>query len=99
MVTTGAAKALQMEDQIGSLEVGKKADLLILKPNQPSPLLPQLFYDTLINDVNGSDVETVLVDGKVVVEDGNLVNIDEDEVQHKVVEQTTALWKRSGAIQ
>jgi cytosine/adenosine deaminase-related metal-dependent hydrolase len=98
MVTTGAAKALQMEDQIGSLEVGKKADLLIIKPNQPSPLLPQLFYDTLINDVSGSDVETVLVDGKVVVEDGNLVNIDEDEVQNKVVEQTTALWKRSGAI-
>jgi cytosine/adenosine deaminase-related metal-dependent hydrolase len=98
MVTTSAAKALQMEDQIGSLEVGKKADLLIIKPNQPSPLLPQLFYDTLINDVNGSDVETVLVDGKVVVEAGNLVNIDEDEAQRKVVEQTTALWKRSGAI-
>jgi hypothetical protein len=48
--------------------------------------------------VNGSDVETVLVDGKVVVEAGNLVNIDEDEAQRKVVEQTTALWKRSGAI-
>jgi 5-methylthioadenosine/S-adenosylhomocysteine deaminase len=98
LATTNAAKALQMEDQIGSLEVGKKADLLIIKPNQPSPLLPQLFYDTLINDVNGSDVQTVLVDGRVVVEDGNLVNIDEEQVQRKVVEQTTALWKRAGAI-
>jgi 5-methylthioadenosine/S-adenosylhomocysteine deaminase len=78
--------------------VGKKADVLVIKPNQPSPLLPQLFYDTLINDVNGSDVETVLVDGKVVVKDGALLNVDEEEIQRKVVEETTALWKRAGAI-
>jgi 5-methylthioadenosine/S-adenosylhomocysteine deaminase len=98
MVTTSGAKALQKEQEIGSLEVGKKADILIIKPNQPSPLLPPLFYDTLINDVDGADVETVLVDGKVVVKDHKLVNIDEDEVHRKVIEQTEKLWKRSGAI-
>jgi 5-methylthioadenosine/S-adenosylhomocysteine deaminase len=97
-VTTSAAKALQMEQEIGSLEVGKKADVLIINPCQPSPLLPQLFYDTLINDMNGADVQTVLVDGQVVVEDGRLVHIDEEEVHRKVVEETTALWKRAGAI-
>lgn len=98
LATINAAKALQMEREIGSLEVGKKADVIIIRPNQPSPLLPQLFYDTLINDVDGADVETVLVDGKVVVEDHKLVNVDEKEVHHKVVEETTALWKRAGAI-
>jgi len=98
MATTSAARALQMEDEIGSLEVGKKADVVIIRPNQPSPLLPQLFYDLLINDVDGADVETVLVDGKVVVEGGRLVNVDEEEVHRRVVEETTALWKRSGAI-
>jgi cytosine/adenosine deaminase-related metal-dependent hydrolase len=98
LATTNGAKALQMEQEIGSLEVGKKADVIIIKPNQPSPLLPQLFYDTLINDVDGAAVETVLVDGVVVVEDHQLVNVDEDEVQRRVVEETTALWKRSGAI-
>jgi len=98
MATTNAAKSLQMEQEIGSLEVGKKADVIIIKPNQPSPLLPQLFYDTLINDVDGADVETVLVDGKVVVEDHKLVNVDEEEIHRKVVEETTALWKRAGAI-
>ncbi|MFH1929387.1 MAG: amidohydrolase [Chloroflexota bacterium] len=98
LATTGAAKALQMEREIGSLEVGKKADIIIIQPNQPSPLLPQLFYDTLINDVDGADVEMVLVDGKVVVKDRKLVNGDEEEIRRKVVEETTALWKRSGAI-
>ena len=98
LATTNAARALQMEKEIGSLEVGKKADLIIIKPNQPSPLLPQLFYDTLINDVDGADVETVLVDGQAVVEDGRLVHVDEEEVHHRVVEETTALWQRAGAI-
>jgi 5-methylthioadenosine/S-adenosylhomocysteine deaminase len=98
LATTQAARALQMENEIGSLEVGKKADLILIRPNQPTPLLPQLFYDTLINDVDGADVETVLVDGRVVVEGGRLVNVDEEEVHCRVVEETTALWKRAGAI-
>lgn len=98
LATTNAAKALQMEKEIGSIEVGKKADIIIIEPNQPSPLLPGLFYDTLINDVDGADVETVLVDGKVVVEDRKLVNVDEEDVHRKVVEETTALWKRAGAM-
>lgn len=98
LATTNGAKALLKEKEIGSLEVGKKADVIIIQPNQPSPLLPQLFYDTLINDVDGADVEIVLVDGKVVVKDHKLVNIDENEVHQKVIEETTKLWKRSGAI-
>jgi 5-methylthioadenosine/S-adenosylhomocysteine deaminase len=96
--TTGAAKALRKEREIGSLEVGKKADVVIVRPHQPSPLLPQLFYDTLINDVDGADVETVLVDGKVVVANHQLVNVDEAEIQRKTIEATQELWKRSGAI-
>ncbi len=98
MATTAAAKALQLEQEIGSLEVGKRADVIIIRPNQPSPLLPQLIYDTLINDVDGADVETVLVDGQVVVRDHKLVNVDEEEVRRKAIETTAALWKRAGAI-
>lgn len=98
MVTTSAARALGMEDEIGSLEVGKRADVLIIRPNQPSPLVLQVFYDTLVNDVKGADVETVLVDGRMVVDDHQLVNADEEELHRRVVEQTTKLWKRAGAI-
>jgi cytosine/adenosine deaminase-related metal-dependent hydrolase len=97
--TTNAAKAIQKENEIGSLEVGKKADVLIIKPEQPSPLLPQVFYDTLINDVDGANVETVLVDGKVVVDHHKLVNVDEEEIQRKAVEETTKIWKKAGSIQ
>ncbi len=98
LATTNGAKALQLDKEIGSLEAGKKADVVIIRPNQPSPLLPQLFYDTLINDVDGADVETVLVDGKVVVQDHRLINVDEEEVRQHMVEETTALWKRARAI-
>jgi cytosine/adenosine deaminase-related metal-dependent hydrolase len=98
-VTTNAAKAIQKENEIGSLEVGKKADVLIIKPEQPSPLLPQVFYDTLINDIDGANVETVLVDGKVVVDHHKLVNVDEEEIQRRTVEETTKIWKKAGSIQ
>jgi cytosine/adenosine deaminase-related metal-dependent hydrolase len=98
LATINGAKALQLDKEIGSLEVGKKADVVIIRPNQPSPLLPQLFYDILINDVDGSDVETVLVDGKVVVKDHKLVNVDDEEVHRHIVEETAALWKRARAI-
>lgn len=98
MVTTDAAKALQMEHEIGSLEVGKKADVVIIQPNQPSPLLPELLCDTLVNDVTGADVETVLVDGQVVVDGHELQNADEEELHRRVVEQTVQLWTRAGAI-
>jgi 5-methylthioadenosine/S-adenosylhomocysteine deaminase len=98
LATTNGAKALQLDKEIGSLEVGKKADVVVIRPDQPSPLLPQLFYDTLINDVDGADVETVLVDGKVVVQDHRLVNVNEEEVHQHMVEETTALWKRAKAI-
>jgi cytosine/adenosine deaminase-related metal-dependent hydrolase len=97
--TTNAAKAIQKENEIGSLEVGKKAEVLIIKPEQPSPLLPQVFYDTLINDVDGANVETVLVDGRVVVDHHKLVNVDEEEIQRRTVEETTKIWKKAGSIQ
>ena len=48
--------------------------------------------------VEAPAVETVLVDGKVVVENKKLVNVDEEEIQAKVVEETTKLWKKSGYL-
>jgi len=77
MATGGGAKAVLMEDTIGSLEVGKRADIVLLDLNTQAftPLndpVRQLVYSE-----TGHSVDTVLVNGNVVMENKNFVNLDE----------------------
>jgi 5-methylthioadenosine/S-adenosylhomocysteine deaminase len=81
MGTLGGARALGMADQIGSLEVGKRADLIVVDLSQPhmrpiNNLLNNLVYCASA----ASDVETVIVDGNVIVEDRHLLCCDEQSV-------------------
>ena len=75
--TLGGAQALSLEDEIGSLEPGKKADIVIL--NLEKPHLQPFYggYPALVFYAKASDVETVLVDGRVVVEQGRPTHLDE----------------------
>jgi 5-methylthioadenosine/S-adenosylhomocysteine deaminase len=70
MATMGGARALGMEDLIGSLEAGKKADVVLIK-NDNSPVMYPLVnpYGHVVMQVNRGDVHTVLVDGQVVKKD------------------------------
>jgi cytosine/adenosine deaminase-related metal-dependent hydrolase len=80
MVTIDAAKALGMDDEVGSLEVGKKADVILVDLNRPH-LTPTTFVPQLLTYyVNGNDVDTVLVDGKVLMEGGKILSVDVEEV-------------------
>lgn len=80
MVTIDAARALGLDAHIGSLEPGKKADLILLNGARPhlTPLLgvPRLlaFYAT------GHDVDAVVVDGRILLRDGKVQSVDEEEV-------------------
>lgn len=67
MATIGGAKALGMDDIVGSLEVGKRADVVLIK-NDNSPVMYPLVnpYGHVVMQVNRGDVHTVLVDGQVV---------------------------------
>jgi len=67
MATMGGARALGMEDKIGSLEAGKKADVVLIK-NDNSPVMYPLVnpYGHVVMQVNRGDVHTVLVDGQIV---------------------------------
>jgi 5-methylthioadenosine/S-adenosylhomocysteine deaminase len=76
MATLGGAEALGIADQIGSIEVGKRADLQLLWPDHPN-LVP--CYDaisTLVFAAGRGDVRTVVIDGRVVLDDGRLTTID-----------------------
>jgi len=91
-----AAAALGMEDKIGSLDAGKRADILLIKPDAPAPVVPASVMSYFTMTFRGCDVETVIVDGDVVVEDGVSTRVDEAAVEKACVEQAAALWKRNG---
>ncbi len=76
MATINGARALQLDHLIGSLEVGKRADLIVLDADSPS-LTPNFNpHTTIATSVTRADVLTVVVDGKVVVRDRKCLTID-----------------------
>ena len=91
-----AASALGLAEEIGSLAVGKKADILLIKPDAPSPVVPSTVVPYFTMTFRGCDVESVLVDGDIVVENGRSTRVDEEAVRNACVEQAAALWKRNG---
>jgi 5-methylthioadenosine/S-adenosylhomocysteine deaminase len=80
MATIHGARALGLEDEIGSLEPGKRADLVIFDLDLPEwrPLLDPV--NTLVYSASGASVRTVLVDGRVLLDDRRVTMIDEREV-------------------
>jgi len=91
-----AARAMGWGERIGSLKAGKRADLLILKPDSPSPLTPASVIGWFTMTFRGQDVRTVLVDGRVVVRDGRLATVDEEEVGRACRQEARALWEKNG---
>ena len=90
-----AAKALGMEKSIGSLAVDKKADILIIKPDCPTPVTPQTIMSYYTMTFLGKDVETVVVNGKVTVEGKELKTGNEEEIMKECVKESGLLWKRN----
>jgi 5-methylthioadenosine/S-adenosylhomocysteine deaminase len=86
MATINGARALGLENEIGSLQAGKRADLIVLDANAPH-MTPRArgghgnLATLLVYAAHGSDVETVLVDGEIVVKDRKLTRVDETVVR------------------
>jgi 5-methylthioadenosine/S-adenosylhomocysteine deaminase len=76
MATIKGAKALGLDQVIGSLETGKKADLIIIDPNKPhlTPMYNPVSH--LVYAAMGSDVTTSIINGTVVMEDGQIKTMD-----------------------
>jgi 5-methylthioadenosine/S-adenosylhomocysteine deaminase len=96
MATLGGATAIGQADEIGSLAVGKKADLVVFDASRPH-LRPHVNpLGTLVHTGQGRDVEMVLVDGEVLVEGGRPTRVDLEEVCFEAERASRALWAAQG---
>lgn len=86
IATINGAKALGLEKETGSIEAGKKADLAILDLKTPSLTPRNNLIAGLSYSANGSEVDTVIIDGKITMENRRLLTLDEELVYNKVNE-------------
>src|SRR6266478_3718510 len=86
MATIDGAKALHMEKAIGSLEPGKKADLVVISLDRPNAVPMYDIYAQLAYALKGSDVQTVVIAGGVVMRDRKLHTVNEEEAMVKARE-------------
>jgi 5-methylthioadenosine/S-adenosylhomocysteine deaminase len=96
MATRNGARACGAEESLGSLEVGKKADLVTVVLDRPhsAPMLDPLH--ALVHMAHPDDVDTVLVDGRAVVEGGRVRGIDEAALTDEVQKAARRYLERAG---
>jgi 5-methylthioadenosine/S-adenosylhomocysteine deaminase len=99
--TIEGARALGIDDRVGSLEEGKRADLVLFDLEHPStaPVVTEPLHTAVPNLVygaNGGVVDTVLIEGEPVLEDGELQTADEGEIVAAANERATDVFDRAG---
>jgi 5-methylthioadenosine/S-adenosylhomocysteine deaminase len=103
MGTITGARAIGLDHEIGSLEVGKKADLIAVRTDTPrmTPLFGDAYcnlHHNLVHAVRGGDVDLTIVDGQIVVEDGRLKTADLKELIARVHQLVPGLFARRAAF-
>jgi 5-methylthioadenosine/S-adenosylhomocysteine deaminase len=93
MATIGGARALHLDHLVGSLEPGKKADLIFVDTNGPHATPMYDVYSQLVYALRGSDVKTVIIGGKLLMEDHLMLSIDEE----KTLREARAYQKKLSA--
>lgn len=96
MVTVDAAKALGMEKDIGSLEAGKKADIILIDWFKPRLMPMNMPVYRIVYYANGEDVSTVLVDGRVLMRDRKVLNVNEEKALTFAQKEADLAIKRTG---
>jgi 5-methylthioadenosine/S-adenosylhomocysteine deaminase len=97
MATIDGARALHLDKEIGSLEPDKKADLILISLDQPHAVPIYDVYAQIAYSLKGSDVETVVIGGRVVMRDRKLLTIDEAPVLNKARAYRKSVSKSLGA--
>jgi 5-methylthioadenosine/S-adenosylhomocysteine deaminase len=99
MATIGGARALHMENEIGSLEVGKKADLIVINLNAANAVPLYDVYSQIVYALKASDVQFTFVGGRMVMQDGKVLTLDEPAILAKARELGAQVKKSLAAPQ
>lgn len=94
MATIEGAKALNIDDQVGSLEVGKKADIILIDLEKPHLEPVNDIYSNIVYSANGHDVATSIINGKIVMEDRKLIGINKENVFDRCREISKKYFKQ-----
>ncbi|MEM3626995.1 MAG: amidohydrolase [Candidatus Bathyarchaeia archaeon] len=94
MATINGAEALGLAEEIGTLTVGKRADIILIDLSKPNMKPLHNIYASLIYSAHGSDVDTVIVDGKILMENRQVKTLDEETVMEEAERAAFDLLKR-----
>ena len=96
MATVRGAKAMGMGSEIGSIEVGKKADLVLINLKKPHLTPFREIVSNIVYSAMGSDVDTVMVDGRLLLRHGKALTLDEGKIVGEAQRRQDELISRSG---
>jgi 5-methylthioadenosine/S-adenosylhomocysteine deaminase len=100
MATIGGAHAIHMEKEIGSLEPGKKADLILIRTDAPHATPLYNIYSQLVYALKAADVDTVIIGGRKVMEHRKMLTLNENEILERAQEiaRKTSASLAGGAV-
>lgn len=84
MATMGGARALHMEERIGSIESGKLADIVIVETKSTNMVPMYNPYSVMVYSATAANVETVMVNGRLLLQDRKVLHTDEEEVTRNI---------------
>jgi 5-methylthioadenosine/S-adenosylhomocysteine deaminase len=93
MATIRGARALGMEKEIGSLESSKRADVISIRLDRPKAVPMYNVYSQMVYALKGSDVEDVMVNGKLVVKDAQALTLDAAQIEARAREYREQVQK------
>ena len=94
MATINGAKALDWNEDIGSIEIGKKADIILIDINKPHLYPIHNIISLLAYSAQGSDVDTVIVDGKILMENREMKTVDMEKIMYNTEKIAKDLVRR-----
>lgn len=98
MATQGGATAIGLKDQLGSVEVGKKADLILVDISNPSNYPNHNMVSTLIEATNARDVRDSIIDGKLVMKDREVLTLDQEKILYEAKKTMDRVAQRAGIL-
>lgn len=96
MATINGARSLLAEDEIGSIEPGKKADLIIINPNTVTMLPMHDPIANMVTSMRAENVESLMVDGRWIMRERKVLTVDEGEILKEAQRRAESIVKRAG---